>query len=218
MAWRGRGRGRGGGRGGFGGFGGFGFRRAKQEPFVLFPEDVVLPEHWYVKPDDPLITKKLALQRFYGASVYHIKGKDIKSMLDNQVAEIERYSDRNKSDGQINRDSLSDFVKLSSSYLPPELFEGTKMERQPKKKVRWDPDSDLQKLDKYEKLEGKGQGQEKKEEKEKEEVEDEHEGVVSEEEEEEESDDGDYNQNCDFDDDEDDLNMEEDDDGPAYDD
>lgn len=46
------------------------------------------------------------------------------AVLDNQVAEIERYSDRNKSDGPINRDSLSDFVKLSSSYLPPELFEG----------------------------------------------------------------------------------------------
>lgn len=42
MAWRGRGRGRGGGRGGFGGFGGFGFRRAKQEPFVLFPVSLEL--------------------------------------------------------------------------------------------------------------------------------------------------------------------------------
>lgn len=50
--------------------------------FNLIQEDVVLPEHWYVKPDDPLITKKLALQRFYGASVYHIKGKDIKSSKD----------------------------------------------------------------------------------------------------------------------------------------
>lgn len=45
-------------------------------------------------------------------------------MLDNQAAGVGRYSDGNKPVGQINHGSLSDFVKLTSSYVPPELFEG----------------------------------------------------------------------------------------------
>lgn len=46
------------------------------------------------------------------------------AVLDNQAAGVGRFSDGNKPVGQINHGSLSDFVKLTSSYVPPELFEG----------------------------------------------------------------------------------------------
>lgn len=209
MAFRGRGRGRG------SAFGGrfSGGPPAKEEPFILFPEDVVLPETRDVVKDASLINRKLKLEKYWKLSPYFLEEKVSKS--NSQAAEIERYSDKNKPNIQIKRDPLLHFIKLTPFYIPRELLEGAKMEHRDKKKLRWDPESE--KMDFFEKLEKKLEGRERKDEKAKKEDENDDEHVASEEEEEEESDDGDYNQNFDFDDDEDDLNMADDDDGPVYD-
>ncbi|KAL2250947.1 UNVERIFIED_CONTAM: hypothetical protein Sindi_2217000 [Sesamum indicum] len=79
------------------------------------------------------------------------------------------------------------------------------------KRVRWNPESDLQKLDLFEKLEQKHQGQEGTEKKENEEEEEEDGG--NEEDEGEFSDEGDYEQAEYCDDDEDDFNMADDNNG-----
>ncbi|KAG6621171.1 hypothetical protein I3842_Q030100 [Carya illinoinensis] len=86
-------------------------------------------------------------------------------------------------------------------------FPGSKGQRPSQKKVRWNPESELQKLDYLEKLEQRAQGQENKDEKEKKEGENEDEDENDGEEDiEEEPSDDDYFQNVEFDDDDDDFN------------
>ncbi|XP_035550256.1 uncharacterized protein LOC108985504 isoform X3 [Juglans regia] len=71
----------------------------------------------------------------------------------------------------ITRDSLSQILELKR--FPQELIGGSKGQRPSQKKVRWNPESELQKLDYLEKLEQRAQGQENKDEKEKKEGENE---------------------------------------------
>ncbi|XP_058115646.1 uncharacterized protein LOC131258376 [Magnolia sinica] len=213
MAFRGRGRGRGRGMG----FGrGQSIPRAKEEPFILFPEDVSLPGTWKPpKEEIALITRKISLQRYWESSPYYIRAEAPK--LNVQAADIERYSDKPKIQ-EKRMGTLSSFLNLTAAHFPPELIAGAKRVKHNRKKSRWDLDPDLKKLDMYEKLEGENQGQDPKAVKPKEE-EEENEEEVGSEEEEEDSDDGDYNKNIDFDDDEDDLNPDDDgDDEPLYDD
>ncbi|KAH9714044.1 DNA-directed RNA polymerase III subunit [Citrus sinensis] len=129
---------------------------------------------------------------------------------DSQSVDIERYSDWNKPKVSSNRGSINQFLQLHSSNFPAELVKDSREQRNPKR-VRWNADAGMRKLDLFEKLEQKFQGQEDKDEKEKKEGEDEDEddGEAAGEAEEEFSDDGDYNQNIDFDDDEDDFNMDD---------
>lgn len=200
MAYRGRGR----GRGGYGGGGGFGF--AKQEPFELFPE-IELPDHKNVLIERNLILWNSRLLNYWKSSPYFLKENVEKN---SQSADIERYSDWNKPKVSSNRGSINQFLQLYSSNFPAELVKDSREQRNPKR-VRWNADAGMRKLDLFEKLEQKFQGQEDKDEKEKKEGEDEDEddGEAAGEAEEEFSDDGDYNQNIDFDDDEDDFNVDD---------
>ncbi|XP_024022539.1 glutamic acid-rich protein isoform X1 [Morus notabilis] len=205
MAYRGRGR----GRGFRGGGGGIGY--AKQEPFVYFP-DVELPDIKGVTVEEMLVRRSQKLLNYWKASPYYLEAtisKIFHLVSEGQNAEIEKVSDRNKVGTTIKRDSLSQILVHKS--FPVELTEGSKgWQSQPgRKRVRWNPDSELQKLDIFEKLEQRqaqnGRGEKEKKEGENE---DEDEDEENEETEEEPSDDDDYNQNVDFDDDEDDFNAD----------
>lgn len=121
--------------------------------------------------------------------------------------DIERFSDRGKPRITSERDSLDQFLQLTSKNFPKELIGGLNRKR-PNKKVKWT--ADLRKLDDYEKRELMYEGQAEKVQMEKKEDEDEEDEDEELEEPDDEYDDGDYNQNIDFDDDEDDYNMEDD--------
>ncbi|KAL3511728.1 hypothetical protein ACH5RR_024445 [Cinchona calisaya] len=205
MAFRGRGRGR-------GGYGGGGFRAAKQVPFELFPEIEELGTAAGMEVNAPLAIWYNKLQRYWNSSPYYVEDESGGSKK-TQRTEIERYSDRN-SQKTISKQPLSHFIRMEPDYVPAELAKGEKKDRHGVKRVRWNPEADMQKLDLFEKREQEHQGQEVSEKKEDEEEE---EDERLEEEEEEYSDDGDYNQNIDFDDDEDDFNMGDDnDDEPIF--
>ncbi|KAK9281892.1 hypothetical protein L1049_004799 [Liquidambar formosana] len=109
---------------------------------------------------------------------------------------------------------LQNFWKSSPYYIEEKTSKSSRRVSGVQKEVQWNSESDMQKLDFFEKLEQKDQGQDENRGKEKKEGENEEEddAEVMEEEDEEFSDDGDYNQNIDFDDDEDDFNMEDDND------
>ncbi|KAF7843409.1 DNA-directed RNA polymerase III subunit RPC7 [Senna tora] len=147
MAYRGRGRGR-----GFGGWGG-GHSFAKQEPFVLFPEDVVLPN---AKVDDIDISMKRLLnwnnklQNYWKASPYHLEDTSSKK---SQSLDVEKFSDKRKT--VFTRDSLSQVLVFND--FPKELIQGTTRGMPKRKKFRWNPESDLKTLDLFEQLEKKAQ-------------------------------------------------------------
>ncbi|XP_061981818.1 uncharacterized protein LOC133701759 isoform X2 [Populus nigra] len=210
MAYRGRGRGR------FGGGGGFSY--ARQEPFDLFPE-IELPDPKNVKEERALVVWNSRLTNYFKSSPCYLEeivSKEIQSM------DIERFSDRGKPRITSERDSLDQFLQLTSKNFPKELIGGLNRKR-PNKKVKWT--ADLRKLDDYEKRELMYEvktfnhlptcylhylGQAEKVQMEKKEDEDEEDEDEELEEPDDEYDDGDYNQNIDFDDDEDDYNMEDD--------
>nr|DAD17854.1 TPA_asm: hypothetical protein HUJ06_019317 [Nelumbo nucifera] len=203
MAYRGRGRGRGRGDGGF--------SIAKQEPNILFPEDVSLPDINGVTEEKALVYWNLKLQNYWKSSPYYLEEATPKTSHD---IDIERYSDRGKKKTKTRRDPLSYHLKFSPAYFPLELIKGTKQVQYDQRKVRWNPEAGLQKLDIFEKMESRFQDADEKVGKEKKEGEDEDEDEERIEEVDEEfSDDGDYNQNVDFDDDEDDFNMDDGNDG-----
>ncbi|KVI01508.1 hypothetical protein Ccrd_020220 [Cynara cardunculus var. scolymus] len=172
MAFRGRGRGR----------GGFGFgvgRFAKEEKYELFPEIKELPDVNLKQKEEEfrtLVSCGNDLQKFWISSPYHLE---------------EVSQDAERSGGIIRRPPLSDYMKMTDDYVPAELV--ARNVRQ-SKKVRWDPQSDLQRLDLFEKLDRGPQGPDDGD-KEKKEDEDE---------------DEDNENNIDFDDDEDDFNMPDD--------
>uniref|UniRef100_A0A5B7CBK0 Putative DNA-directed RNA polymerase III subunit rpc31 isoform X2 n=1 Tax=Davidia involucrata TaxID=16924 RepID=A0A5B7CBK0_DAVIN len=203
MAFRGRGRGR--------GYGG-GFRIAKQEPLILFPDIENFPDVKSVTEETALVIWNSRLQKFWNSSPYYYEGD---SQGIKESTEIKRFSGKDNKRTKP-KGKLLDFIFMTDEYVPAELAQGSKQRLQGKKNRRWDPGSDLQKLDLFEKLEQKYQGQDEKDGKEKKEDENEEEDdEIMEEEDEEFSDDGDYNQNIDFDDDEDDFNMDDDNDDEA---
>ncbi|XP_057977447.1 uncharacterized protein LOC131164345 isoform X2 [Malania oleifera] len=147
MAFRGRGRGRGPGRGG-----GFGSGHCRQEEFVLFP-DVELPDINSVVKDRALVAWNCRLESFWQSSPYHLKVTVSKEI---QETDIERFSDRGKQKSTKNSGSIAEYMKFNKNNFPLELFYGRSQLKKPKK-VRWNPDSDLQKLDFLENLEQKHQ-------------------------------------------------------------
>jgi DNA-directed RNA polymerase III subunit RPC7 len=204
MAFRGRGRGRGRGFGG-----GFGYGFAKQEPFELFP-DLELPKIPTVsKEQEALVIEQRRLENFWKTSPYFLEESTSKESIfsdsfhkKRQSDDIERYSDRKMQNNKIVRDSLSQYLVLSR--FPKELVEDSKGKQPSRKRARWNFDSELQKLDLFEKLEqAEGEEEDRKDKKGGEDGdEDEDEEDIKEE----SSDtDGDYKQNIDFDDDEDDY-------------
>ncbi|OIT07648.1 PREDICTED: DNA-directed RNA polymerase III subunit RPC7-like [Nicotiana attenuata] len=198
MASRGRGR---------GGFGGGNFRPAKQVPFELFPEIENLGNAASVTERTTLAIWHSKLQKYWNSSPYYLR-EESDVLKKTKGMDIERFSDR-KSERGKSKPPLSHFIRMDPAYVPAELAKGGREENRAAKRVRWNPESDMQKLDLLEKLDKKLEGDEEKK-KDGEDEEEEQEEKI-EEEEEEFSDDGDYNQNLyDYDDDEDDYNMNED--------
>lgn len=205
MAFRGRGR----GRGGFG-RGGGGFRPAKQEPFVLFP-DIELPDKRNLPKDMEVLQYNNKFRRYFRNSLYYLEDSLSDGITEQENMGPERYSDRAKRGSGFGRGSLlsSGFLMLEPGYFPLELIQGSK--RKVGRKVQWNPKQDLQKLDILEQLElkekhGDQDASNKKEGEEDEEEEEENLEV----EEEEDDDDDDYAKGEDCDDDEDDYNMADD--------
>ncbi|KAL5158401.1 hypothetical protein HKD37_15G042895 [Glycine soja] len=147
MSGRGRGRG---GRGGWGWGRGGGFNTfASQVPFDLFPEAVTLPD---VNLDDIHDdTKKLLrwdshLQNYWEASPYFLEDKTSKKR---QSMHIAKFSDRKKND--FTRDSLSQVLMFND--FPQELVQGASKRASRRKKFRWNPESEMKKLDFFEQQE-----------------------------------------------------------------
>ncbi|CAK9164496.1 unnamed protein product [Ilex paraguariensis] len=181
MAFRGRGRGRGYGGGG-------GFRVAKQEPFILFPDiSENLTDAKTVNEEVNLAIYGSRLQKFWNSLYYFNEEKTEKD----QSFDIKRLFDLGKKRGIPNKE-LPNTIFRTSEYVPAELARVSKLEQRGQKKVRWNPESALQRLDIFEKLEQKHQGQVEKGGKEGDEEEEDDERV--EDEDKEFSDDGDYNQ------------------------
>ncbi|TKY71743.1 phosphopantothenoylcysteine decarboxylase subunit SIS2 [Spatholobus suberectus] len=204
MASRGRGRGWGRGRGFLPTY--------SQVPFDLFPEDVSLPD---VKIDDIDVNAKKLLnwsykfQNYWKASPYLLEERTSKK---GQRMHIARFSDKKKND--FTRDSLSQVLMFKG--FPQELVQGASKRMSRRKKFRWNPESEMKKIDFFEQQEKTNQGTEDADENEKKDGEDEDEDENAEEDDEDLNDD-DYNQNVDFDDDEDDYNDADDgDDEPIY--
>lgn len=202
MSFRGRGRG--------GRYGGGGYRHVIKSPFELFPKIEELPDVKNVKEELALVVWSTKLQKSWNLSPYYYEGVG-KVAKGNASIDIEKYSDKD-SEKTKHKAPLSHFIRMTDEYVPAELAE---KQQRGRKRVRWNPESDIQRLDLFEKLEQKSQGQDGKGEKEKKEGEGEEDDERIEEEEEEFSDDGDYNQNIDFDDDDDDFNMGDDNDDEA---
>lgn len=210
MALRGRGRGR--GRGG-----GFDTRLARHEPYILFPENVSLPDlpnaEAFTNEERVLITGKIKLEYFWKASCYHLEEGSLKS---SKIGHKSQDSDNPKRRAQVKREALSSYLKLTSSNFPAELIHGSKWLESDRKKLRWDQGSDERKLEIFEKLEERSKGHNEKDAHASERKGESDDEGLAEGEAEEESSEDDYNQNVDFDDDEDDLNMEEEADEDFY--
>ncbi|KAJ3680920.1 hypothetical protein LUZ60_015409 [Juncus effusus] len=194
MAFRGRGR----GRGGFGAE-----RRGKDVPYELYPK-IDVPDLNIILSTSNAKIKEMAqrkskLEDFWRASCYNLQEDALRA----------RSNLGKKQKNQERKEALASYLKLIPSNFPLELIQGSKRVQQSSKKLRWDHNTGDLSLDKFEKLEEKNKDNEGKGEKKKEIEESEEEDENENEAEEESSEDDDYNQNIDFDDDEDDMNMEE---------
>ncbi|KAF3659471.1 putative serine/threonine-protein kinase-like [Capsicum annuum] len=182
MAYRGRGRGRGRGQ--------LSFRGAKQLPFELFPEVPNLGNASGVTARITLAARHLKLQKYWNSSPYYL-GEESDVLKKTKGMDIERFSDRNL-ERVKSKQPLAHFIRMDPAYVPAELAKGGREVRRAAKRVRWNPEADMQKLDLLEKLDQKSKGGDEK--KKDGDDEDEEQEEKIEEEEEEFSDDGDYNQ------------------------
>ncbi|PIA63458.1 hypothetical protein AQUCO_00201063v1 [Aquilegia coerulea] len=178
-------------RGGYGRARGYnsGLMFAKQEPYVLFPDNVQLPDVNGVVEERELVFWNMRLQNFWKSSPYYLEETNTTKSKD---TDIERYSDRGKP-SQAKRDPLSYHLKLTVPNFPQELIHGSKRVQHDQRKVRWDPESGLERLDKLERLEEK-HGDKAEGGKEKKEGDDEDDGEEEDVEEEEDEMSDDYNQ------------------------
>ncbi|XP_006349305.1 DNA-directed RNA polymerase III subunit RPC7-like [Solanum tuberosum] len=194
MAYRGRGRGRGQGL-------------AKQVSFELLPEVENLVNASCVTERITLAIWQANLQKYWNSSPYYL-AEESDVLKKTKGMDIERFSDRSL-ERDKSKPPLTHSIRMDSAHVPAELAKGGTEDRHAAKRVRWNPESDMQKLDLLEKLDQKSKGDDEK--KKDGEDEDEEQEEKTADEEEEFSDDGDYNQNLyDYDDDEDDYNMNED--------
>ncbi|PPS11913.1 hypothetical protein GOBAR_AA08734 [Gossypium barbadense] len=144
MSFRGRGRGRGRGFGGRG-FGGY----VPPEPFVLFP-DIELPDVKAVPEEKTLVVWNSRLLNYWKASPYYLEEHVSKK---SQSMDIERFSDWGKPKNTSKRDSLNQVLQLQSHNFPKELIGDSKRAQRSAKRMRWNLDSGLEKLDMFEKFE-----------------------------------------------------------------
>ncbi|RAL38294.1 unnamed protein product [Cuscuta campestris] len=205
MAFRGRGR----GRGGYGG----GFKRAKEEPFELFPaiDDETLGKATMVFPHQEYAASAYSkIMRHCRSSPYYIRDETGGGLNETKSTDIEQFSDMNSNRSRA-KSELSDFITISAALYPAETAKRkTMMIRRAKKRVRWSQDADLQDLD-FERFEQDSDGEEGKKNDSEDDDDDEEDGEENVEEDEDSFDeDDDYMKNEDFDDDEDDFNMDDD--------
>lgn len=125
MAARGRGRGR--GRGGGAQFlardddGNLIFNKKQEGPTPLFPKVERLPDLPTVtKRDEMLVFRRHHLQKAWECSPYYIE--KIKTKTEGIVAEIDRYSDRYRTNRRANRVPLNSVLKLTGASFPVELL------------------------------------------------------------------------------------------------
>ncbi|KAL1568565.1 DNA-directed RNA polymerase III subunit RPC7-like [Salvia divinorum] len=198
MSFRGRGGGR--GRGGP--------PRAKQMPFDLFPEvaiGVVKYSVEEVKKYSQFVSWSQNLQTFFETSPYHYQDRRL-TLQKTQKLDIERYSDK-KLQATTVKQPLHHLIMMDKDHMPAELV---KDGQQTVKRVKWDDEIDLNKLDQFEKLEEKYKGtEEENEEEDAEDEENEDDAEIS-------GDDNDYEQAENVDDDEDDFNTPEEIDEDTY--
>ncbi|KAI3954151.1 hypothetical protein MKW98_017975, partial [Papaver atlanticum] len=167
MAFRGRGFGRG-GRGNYG----------TPEPFILFPEDVTLPDINDVKEERALVIANNKLQLYWKSSPYYLEKptkrrislgfptliqsvkKSSNKIVSRKSESVcgtrkilkrrERYSDRNKANSRAKRLCLGHFLKLKDRYFPAELFQGKKKVEYNQSKGFSHQNKDQMKFDKFE--------------------------------------------------------------------
>ncbi|KAG0504256.1 hypothetical protein M758_12G037200 [Ceratodon purpureus] len=127
MAARGRGRGRGRGGGGGAQFlprdddGNIVFNKKQEGPPPLFPKIERLPDLPTIsKRDEMLVARRHQLQKAWECSPYYIEKAKAKS--EGIVAEIERYSDRYRTNKRANRVPLNSVLKLNGASFPVELL------------------------------------------------------------------------------------------------
>ncbi|XP_047973099.1 glutamic acid-rich protein-like isoform X2 [Salvia hispanica] len=175
-------------------------------PFDLFPEipiGVVKYSVEEVNKYSRFVSWSQNLQTFFETSPYHYQDRRL-TLQKTQKVDIERYLDK-KLQATTVKQPLHHLIMMDKDHMPAELVrDGQKIV----KRVKWDNEIDLSKLDQFEKLEEKNKDTEENEEEEVEEEGNEEDGEIS--------DDGDYEQNQDFDDDEDDYNMAEENDEDIY--
>ncbi|XP_038898866.1 glutamic acid-rich protein-like isoform X3 [Benincasa hispida] len=179
---------------------------SRRRYFLAQLQNVTLPIVSDMPEEKSLAIRNNKFLNYWKASPFYLEENVMKKM---QRTEVEKFSDRSKSNSTLKRDSLAQILQLTSRNFPEELVDGFKGKLRTKRKVQWNPESGLQKLDFLEKREEslKGQDKDDKEKKEGEEGEDEDE--EEDDAQSEELTDDDYYQNEYFDDDEDDYNMEE---------
>ncbi|KAG6399017.1 hypothetical protein SASPL_140490 [Salvia splendens] len=156
-------RGRGGGRGRAGP------PRAKQMPFDIFSEipiGVVKYSVEEVKKYSQFVSWSQNLQTFFETSPYHYQDrrltlpreitlKDRTPDLKMQKVDIERYSDK-KLQATTVKQPLHHLIMMDRDHMPGELVRGGP---HTVKRVKWDNEIDLSKLDQFEKLEEKNKNQ-----------------------------------------------------------
>ncbi|CAJ2674383.1 unnamed protein product [Trifolium pratense] len=139
------------GRGGWGRGGGF-QRYVPPVPFVLFPEDINLPD---AKPAEiDRYTMKLLkwdnqFNSYFKAAAYYLEEKE--EVKGRKRMHVETYSDKKKKKN-FTRDSLSQVLHFEG--FAKELIPGKKMWRS-RKKMRWNPEADMTQKKFFEELEKK---------------------------------------------------------------
>ncbi|CAI8617846.1 unnamed protein product [Vicia faba] len=154
MAGRGYGRGR--GRGGFQNY-------ARPEPFVLFPEDINLPDAKLgenVASMKHLIKWDLSFDSYFKAAPYLLDDTESKGR---KRMHVERFSDKKKI--AFTRDLLSQVLYYDE--FVKELVPGKSKQMLSRKKFRWNPEADAKKLAFFEELEKKFLAEEGKDKKKK---------------------------------------------------
>ncbi|CAN4108136.1 unnamed protein product [Withania somnifera] len=130
MAYRGRGRGR----------GGLGHRIAKQVPFELFPEVENLGNAASVTERIKLAVWHVKLQKYWNSSPYYL-GEESDLLKKTKGMDIERFSDRTSK--RVNeKSSLAQFIRMDPAYVPAELAKGGREGKHAAKRVRWNPESE----------------------------------------------------------------------------
>ncbi|KAK6264153.1 hypothetical protein SCA6_019587, partial [Theobroma cacao] len=121
-------------------------RRISQSDILTF-RDVELPDVKGVPEEKTLVIWNSRLQNYWKASPTILKKMLPRSM------DIERYSNWWKLKSTSKHDSLNQILELQSHNFPKELIGDLRRGQRSSKKMQWNRDSGLEKLDMFEKFE-----------------------------------------------------------------